>query len=139
MKFHGNQEELSAFLDELGLVGEWVENGNHNRFNAKTGEIVSFYKTGTVLAQGKNQEVIKGHLENLCAGKIVAPLAAAKQKNKPHIFVVHGHDRDARDQLELVLRRLQLDPYILQNQDGGGKTLIEALEQKIYKEYIKTN
>jgi predicted nucleotide-binding protein len=27
-----------------------------------------------------------------------------------------------------------LEPFILQNQDGGGKTLIEALEQRIYDE-----
>jgi predicted nucleotide-binding protein len=27
-----------------------------------------------------------------------------------------------------------LEPFILQNEDGGGKTIIEALEQNIYRE-----
>jgi predicted nucleotide-binding protein len=52
----------------------------------------------------------------------------------PKIFVAHGHDREARDQLELILRRLGLEPFILQNSDGGGRTIIEALEQNIYRE-----
>src|SRR5690606_22259487 len=50
------------------------------------------------------------------------------------IFIVHGHDTQALEQLELILRRLGLDPFILQNNDGGGNTIIEALEQQIYQE-----
>jgi predicted nucleotide-binding protein len=61
------------------------------------------------------------------------PSPAPAQRGKK-IFVVHGHDRDARDQLELVLRRLGLEPFILQNADSGGKTIIEALEQNIYSD-----
>jgi predicted nucleotide-binding protein len=49
------------------------------------------------------------------------------------IFVVHGRDHDARDQLELVLRRLALAPFVLQVTGGGGDTLIEALERMIGK------
>jgi predicted nucleotide-binding protein len=60
------------------------------------------------------------------------PQKAADQRTK--IFVVHGHDHTALEQLELVLRRLNLDPYILQNNDGQSKTIIEALEQQIYRE-----
>ena len=49
------------------------------------------------------------------------------------IFVVHGRDYEARDQLELVLRRLGLEPFVLQVTGGGGDTLIEALERMIGK------
>ena len=64
-----------------------------------------------------------------------SPGTATPTKNeRTKIFVVHGHDTHALEQLELFLRRLELDPYILQNNDGESKTLIEALEQKIYKE-----
>jgi predicted nucleotide-binding protein len=51
------------------------------------------------------------------------------------IFVVHGHDTDAREQLELALRRLGLDPFVLMNSSGGGDTIIEALEKRIGKRY----
>jgi len=47
------------------------------------------------------------------------------------VFVVHGHDAVAREQLELVLHKLGLYPFVLQNTSGGGLTIIEALEQEI--------
>jgi predicted nucleotide-binding protein len=47
--------------------------------------------------------------------------------------VVHGHDSVAREQLELVLFKLGLQPYVLQNTDGGGLTIIQNLEQMIGK------
>jgi len=53
------------------------------------------------------------------------------------IFVVHGRDHDSRDQLELVLRRLGLEPFILQVTGGGGDTLIESLERMIGKALSK--
>src|SRR5262249_36184981 len=79
-----------------------------------------------------NQDAFRDRL-TAAVGEPVAPkLADAPPAAK--IFVVHGHDREARDELELVLRRLVLQPFILQNADGGSKTIIEALEQNIYKE-----
>lgn len=51
------------------------------------------------------------------------------------IFVVHGHDMQAKDQLELALHRMGLKPFVLMNSSGGGKTLIEALEGKIGRNY----
>ena len=50
---------------------------------------------------------------------------------RERIFVVHGHDRAAREQLELILHRLDLDPFVLANTGGGGLTIIEALEREI--------
>jgi predicted nucleotide-binding protein len=37
----------------------------------------------------------------------------------------------AREQLELVLHRLRLDPFMLANTGGGSLTIIEALEREI--------
>src|SRR6185295_18656198 len=45
------------------------------------------------------------------------------------------HDGEARDQLELALHRLGLEPFVLMNTSGGGKTIIEALEGKIGRDY----
>jgi predicted nucleotide-binding protein len=50
---------------------------------------------------------------------------------RPKVFVVHGHDVQAREQLELILHRLGLEPFVLANTGGGGLTLIEALEQEL--------
>ncbi|MGC1320666.1 MAG: TIR domain-containing protein [Candidatus Udaeobacter sp.] len=45
------------------------------------------------------------------------------------IFIVYGHDTVAREQLELLLRRLKLEPVILANMVAEGQTIIEMLEK----------
>ena len=65
----------------------------------------------------------------------VSPRAAldpgpAKLEQKK-IFVVHGHDNEARMELELALHQLGLEPFVLANKSGGGLTIIEALEKEI--------
>lgn len=47
------------------------------------------------------------------------------------IFVVYGHDSEARNQLELLLRKLGLTPLFLDDLPSGGKTIIEKLEKYI--------
>jgi predicted nucleotide-binding protein len=44
------------------------------------------------------------------------------------VFVVYGHDAEARGQLEAMLRRWGLDPLILDQLPSGGQTIIEKLE-----------
>jgi predicted nucleotide-binding protein len=133
-KFHGSIDELQAAVGRTGLHGQWTElgNGGHS-FRAPSGEIVNWWRSkGTLQFQGKNrdkfEEALLAQISNNEREEEVPARAEAK------IFVVHGHDRDTRDQLELVLMRLGLKPFILQNSDGGSKTIIEALEQNIYKE-----
>jgi predicted nucleotide-binding protein len=43
----------------------------------------------------------------------------------------------SREQLELILHRLGLEPFVLANTGGGGMTIIEALEQEIVKPHIR--
>lgn len=136
-KFHGNIEELKDAVNTCGIAGDWTErpeNGGHYIFRAKTGEVLNWWPSkGTVNFQGRNMDAFKaGVVAALGAEAPAVAVAAAPVSAK--IFVVHGHDREARDQLELVLMRLGLQPFILQNADGGSKTIIEALEQHIYKE-----
>src|SRR5260370_34918025 len=45
-----------------------------------------------------------------------------------HVFIVYGHDTNARDALELVLRRMGLEPIVLENVPAAGDTIIEKLE-----------
>jgi predicted nucleotide-binding protein len=134
--FHGNIEELSALVGSCGIVGEWTEhteNGVRHSFRGRTGEMLNWWPSkGTVNFQGKNQEEFRQKLDTALGAPPQPKPAVASPAAK--IFVVHGHDRDARDQLEPVLHRLGLKPFILQNADGGSKTIIEALEQNIYKE-----
>lgn len=45
------------------------------------------------------------------------------------VFVVYGHDVDSRNQLELILHRMRLEPIILGNLAAAGDTIIEKLER----------
>lgn len=132
MKFHGDLESLRAAVSASQFVGEWTEASNKHCFRAKTGQILNWWpSTGTLQFQGADA----GAFEVTLSAAIASPMPVAKASSSAaKIFVVHGHDRDARDQLELVLLRLGLKPFILQNSDGGGATIIEALEQHIYRE-----
>ncbi len=139
MKFHRELAELQQAIEDIGLQGTWTheEVAKKHCFRSKTGEILNwYYGTGTIQCQGKNAQEFKDKIESLVDGKspLTGGAAVVPQHDKTKIFIVHGHDREARDQLELVLMRLGLQPFILQNNDGGSKTIIEALEQNIYKE-----
>lgn len=139
-KFKGSVEELKDRV--AGISGEWSEDpaGKHT-FRASSGAILNFWPSrGTLQFQGQRDAIPE--LESMVAdgkvGIIEHPQNAAVQGNtqgKQKIFIVHGHDTEARDQLELALRRLGLEPFILMNAPGQGKTLIEALEGHIGADY----
>ncbi len=46
------------------------------------------------------------------------------------VFMVYGPDTQAPEQLELLLRRLKLEPIVLQNVVSASQTVIEKLESK---------
>ncbi|MEW6482131.1 MAG: TIR domain-containing protein [bacterium] len=45
------------------------------------------------------------------------------------VFIVHGHNEQAKSELALILTRLGLEPIILNEQPTQGMTLIEKLER----------
>lgn len=136
--FHGGIEALMARVAASGIIGEWTEEagGTKHVFRSRERGVLNYWpKKGTVQFQGKPeaQAPLKAVLADDAPAAEPQAAAAAKDE-RTKIFIVHGHDTQSLEQLELILRRLGLDPYILQNNDGGGNTIIEALEQQIYQE-----
>ena len=135
--FHDGVDALKALVEASGVKGDWAEDGSgkHTFTSQRKGVLNYWPTTASVQCQGKAEP--KAELVGIFTGGVApvpkAPVAQPADA-KTKIFVVHGHDTPALEQLELILRRLGLDPYILQNNDGQSKTLIEALEQQIYKE-----
>lgn len=137
-KFKGSLDELKAVIEAAGIEGEWkAEAGSKYSFRSQDDGVLNWWPgTGTVQLQGQNAG--KAALEAALSSAEVAPAqSAAKPAVAPQrqIFIVHGHDMPARDELELALRRLGLEPFVLMNTSGEGKTLIEALEGKIGRDY----
>ena len=83
------------------------------------GCIINCWDKGTANCQGKNAEKITTLLSGTTASSI--------QNRK--VFVVYGHDNNARTQLEAMLRRWDLEPLILDQLISSGQTIIEKLEE----------
>lgn len=141
-KFRGTYQDLQDKVLLTGINGEWKElNNGQKQYKTEDGATLNWWESSkTVQFQGAND--VKLEFENafnseegpVNIGRSSIKTSIKQPDSKTKIFVVHGHDQTSLEQLELVLRRLGLDPYILQNNDGQSKTLIEALEKHIYEE-----
>jgi predicted nucleotide-binding protein len=141
LKFKGKIEELKTLVDRGGFEGDWSDGGNGNhQFRAANGAILNWSPTkGSIWFQGPGSAKtgIEAALTPLLNGQPSSTPSSINSDAAPrsHIFVVHGHDKVSVEQLELALRRLGLEPFILMNSTGEGKTIIEALENKIGRDF----
>jgi predicted nucleotide-binding protein len=132
-------DEMKAILESnnIGFSAKDVPYGCQFRF--ADGAIANVYDKGTVVWQGKETETSE-RIKVLCGDESVALPAPAKLKetrsvSNNKVFIVYGHDIECREQLELLLRRMKLEPVILQNLPIAGDTIIEKLEQNIDVRY----
>ena len=153
-RFRGEFGDLEALLTGLGYRGQWVDDNGKMVFRSEDGAILNWWpSTGTLQAQGQAttrnmlEEAVTKALqgEPSASGISTSAETAVSVHKSSHpsissdsstrssrkVFVVYGHDEAACDQLELILRRLDLDPFVLGNTGGGGLTIIEALEAEI--------
>jgi len=135
-EFKGSFEELQAMVSGFGCAGSWTDIANGKQFKTKEGGILNWFPaTGRINFQGpaaareQLQQFFGGTTPPVATPGVIASPVAVKTQQK--VFVVHGHDTVAREQLELVLHKLGLDPFVLANTGGGGMTIIEALESEI--------
>jgi predicted nucleotide-binding protein len=61
------------------------------------------------------------------SAKLSLPTQTAKMGKR--IFVVHGHDEATKQELELFLKELGLDPIVLHRKPDQGRTIIEKFEK----------
>ncbi len=110
-----------------------IQNGE--QFLFADGLILCVYNTGRLVWQGKETPLKTKIRELLGAddGQEVEPsssmpITSPLQLKSNKVFIVYGHDTQDREQLELLLRRLKLEPIVLQNVVSVGQTVIEKLE-----------
>lgn len=130
-------DELRALLNDRGVRYTEKPTQNGVRFDCQSGEIFNVFDTGRMSFQGKTTsltEDVKSIYENA-----PAPVERAReigvqqpqQEAAAPVFIVYGHDTAARDQLELILRRMKLEPIILGHLQAAGDTIIEKLERYV--------
>lgn len=120
-------DELKARLSEIGakFVEEDIQHGK--RLRGPEGELFCVFDSGTFLLQGKATALARSVEEWAKGGAGVPAQAAAPAP----VFIVYGHDTAVRDNLELLLRRMGLEPIVLGNMPAKGDTIIEKLEHYI--------
>ena len=129
--------DVQEFLAERGVgpvAEEEVPFGIELR--APDGEIFRVFKSGKLAIQGPNTSLSKEARARFLGEAPTGPAAPPFVHDKPvaPVFIVYGHDTAARDALELLLRRMGLDPIVLANIPAAGDTIIEKLEQYLGQE-----
>ena len=117
-------------------IAKEAKQGNNTgmQLRLKNGAIVNVYDTGSISVQGKNQDEVNAALGVEPPARTVGGATAAApfaNTTKKKVFVVYGHDQPARDELEAMLRRWELDPLILDQLPTEGQTVIEKLESAL--------
>ena len=150
-KFTGTYQQLKDKVSLTGITGEWKElgiNNNQKQFRTNTGVILNWWETSKTMqiqgTLGKEREKFEDLLSKSLNNEITQQENMASYSvstfvpsmNMKKIFIVHGHDDRSLGELELFIRRLKLEPYILKNAGESGKTIIEALEQQIVNESV---
>jgi len=143
MKFSGSLDDLKEVLAKNAIKGQWEQKPNQDQFRSSQGGIMNLFHNGTINFQGQSPD--KDNIEKVISSYIsgkpdiqyraVAETAVSYSATKERVFVVYGHDIQSREQLELVLHKLNLNPFVLANTSGRGLTIIEALEEEIVKEH----
>lgn len=123
--------KLEEARDRLSAAGLEVASEDVIQYGKKicltNGCVVNVYDTGSVNVQGRNQHEAK---QALGLGEVEsgAPTRTGYGAPSHKVFVVYGHETNARTQLEAMLRRWGLEPLILDQLPSEGQTIIEKLE-----------
>lgn len=110
------------------IIEENKRSGNNlaTVLKLSNGCIINCYDSGKVVYQGKNVDEVKHIMESGVA------INTNIEKNRK-VFVVYGHDINARTQLEAMLRRWDIEPIIIDQLVSSGQTIIEKLEENTAK------
>ena len=133
-----SNEGLETALADKGWLVSSRQIDYGVQFDLREGVKVNLYRTGRFSLGGPSGSLKSEVEEFVKAGALEGVTSRGttrvdEQRTPPptresRVFVVYGHDTAARNELELILRRVQVTPIILQNIPGVGETLIEKLE-----------
>lgn len=132
MQPNSSQENIETILrgNNISFTQKDIQHGIQLIFN--DGAVLSVYHSGKRVWGGKetNTKEQVDLLLGIESGQTIQRQTQSKtyHPSNKKVFIVYGHDTVAREQLELLLRRLRLEPVILQNLPAAGETIIEKLE-----------
>lgn len=116
------QQEI---LDKLKDYVVFKESGNSSYQAKKDGVTITIHSNGNIQYQGSNnKEKLEQEINQILENKNADATNEEKQ-----LFIVYGHDKIAKEQLENILDKLDIKTNQVTN--NTGMTIIEALESNI--------
>jgi predicted nucleotide-binding protein len=104
---------------EDGLAVRLLGNGE-DKFNEMIGKLVGALVAGAdILEDDRFGEALQELSDE------TVPTAIPSNR----VFIVHGHDDQAKNELEMFVREIGLDPIVLHRQPDEGQTVIEKFEK----------
>ncbi len=123
--------EIQDDIRELGVPIQWGGSGRvfptfegaltkfDSRFPRPLLESIEHARTSLKIAEGKLTRVLKQQ----------TPPDRTQRRHRPKrgkkVFVVHGHDSKFRQEVARFIRKIGLEPIVLQEQPNQGQTIIE--------------
>ena len=123
-------EDALEFLKKHGkkvIDTHRLPNDTGHQIRLSNGLVVNVFDTGNWNVQGKGNE--KNEIEALLSAEAGASFHTAVAGTPRRVFVVYGHDDQARNELDAMLRRWDLEPLFLDKLPSEGATIIEKLEK----------
>lgn len=115
------QQEM---LNKLQGYAKFELGGNNNYIAKKDGATITIYTNGNFQVQGKKdyKDKIEQDIRTLLEQESIS-------NSDKQLFIVYGHDKIAKEQLENILEKLDIQTNQVTN--NTGMTIIESLENKI--------
>lgn len=131
IKYRGSLEELKQMVSAISGTWTFDENGKHT-FRSEGGGIINWWtSSGTIQFQGQGaaKAVLERTLKKIKPSESTAgECTPTSESSLRRLFLVHGRDRDAGDQLELALHRLLPNTTDIINFGGHDYNIYAALE-----------
>lgn len=134
-------DEMQTLLQAHNVAFTAKDIPHGRQFRLGDGAIANVYSSGKIVWQGKDTAIAQkvrglyGSSERSIATVAAATSNEVVSQSNNKVFIVYGHDIECREQLELLLRRMKLEPVIIQNLPIAGDTIIEKLEANIDVRY----
>jgi predicted nucleotide-binding protein len=123
------KDSVEKVLKENGWYSSQRSIQHGIQYTLTDGTPLDWYESsGKVVFRGKDS-ALKREVEKLFVDDPQTNgMPSRRSEKQSRVFVVYGHDNVARDELELIIRPLRLEPVILNNMPVSGDTIIEKLE-----------
>lgn len=121
-----NRETYAREFDHAGSSFSWGGAGQKKPFTEKVSNLQEEVRDKVSALESILERLVLIPESNAIQGKLSQPQQRPVTSRK--VFVVHGHDRAAKESVARCLERLGLEPIILHEQPNIGRTLINKFE-----------